>query len=61
MTKVKNMMLSIVILGAICCLLLAGPAWAGTTWLQKQKLLASDGAAGDILAVLFLSAVIMPS
>jgi hypothetical protein len=31
----------------LCCLLLACPAWAGTAWLQKQKLTASDGAAWD--------------
>jgi uncharacterized repeat protein (TIGR02543 family) len=47
MTKMKNMVLRIVLLGTTCCLLLAGPTQAGTTWLERQKLLVSDGASGD--------------
>jgi hypothetical protein len=47
MVKVKNIVLRTVILGAMCCLLLAGPARADTAWLQRQKLLAADGVAGD--------------
>ncbi len=35
------------VVNILCCLLLAYPAGASTTWLQRQKLLASDGAAGD--------------
>ncbi len=37
-----------VVVFILSCLLLAGPAWAGTAWKQRQKLLASDGAFNDL-------------
>jgi hypothetical protein len=45
--RAKRSNLILLVAFILCCLLLACSARAGTAWKQKQKLLASDGAAWD--------------
>lgn len=46
-TDEQNKKWVVVVVIIFCCLLLAGPASAGIVWVQKAKLIASDGAAYD--------------
>jgi hypothetical protein len=46
-TNSKNKKWFGILVVIFCCLLLAGPVKGGTAWLERQKLLASDGAAYD--------------